>query len=181
MFNPFLTLLLHNDLGEGLSEQSIKSNTRIRPHKDICSPTTDAEICHCASSHTFRSVPLRWKLLCRELTLTESKKLVSSLTLKNRNALPDLPHTAFPLERLFPGTNWTLNPSCQSLFPGLFQHSGLRGHRWAAWKSFRDAEHTVAVGHWTLAFFLKCQNPDFYCKTCSLQYSMSVSSRQESL
>lgn len=101
--------------------------------------------------------------------------------LKNRNALPDLPHTAFPLERLFPGTNWTLNPSCQSLFPGLFQHSGLRGHRWAAWKSFRDAEHTVAVGHWTLAFFLKCQNPDFYCKTCSLQYSMSVSSRQESL
>lgn len=109
------------------------------------------------------------------------KKLVSSLTLKNRNALPDLPHTVFPLERLFPGTNWTLNPSCQSLFPGLFQHSGLRGHRWAAWKSFRDAEHTVAVGHWTLAFFLKCQNPDFYCKTCSLQYSMSVSSRQESL
>lgn len=107
--------------------------------------------------------------------------MVLSLTLKNRNALPDLPHTAFPLERLFPGTNWTLNPSCQSLFPGLFQRSGLRGHRWAAWKSFRDAEHTVAVGHWTLAFFLKCQNPDFYCKTCSLQYSMSVSSRQESL
>lgn len=49
---------------------------------------------------------------------TSHEELVLGLTLHNRNPLPDLPHSAFPLERLFPGANWTLNQACQSLFPG---------------------------------------------------------------
>lgn len=172
-----------NPIAHHLRKQPVKLKTCIRPHKYVQWPQMPKCWClsHLANSHTFWSVRLRWRweaAVVRAYSNWVKRNRFWDLTLQNRNTLPDLPHSAFPSERLFPGANWTLTRACQSLFPGpcalgSVDTDGLPGKA----SETLSALLLLATGP---CWLLKCQNPDFCCKTHSPQYSLSISSRQES-
>lgn len=104
-------------------------------------------VIQCRNFHILWSEPVRQRH-CGD----RWEELDSSVRLKIINQFPGPPPSAFPLKSLCSVTNWTLNPDLVSpcfLVPGLWA-------QWTqdAWKSFRDAEHTVAIGLWLLASFV---------------------------
>lgn len=174
LFNPFLkdvaTLWLENCLGEEFTERSMISRTCIGPQKYVAWPQMQKS--KCSGHFQFRHFPIRASQVKKQ------SQEALGLTPQNRKPLPELLPNAFPLETLFPGTNWTLNQACQSLFPGpgakgSVDTDGLPGKASETLSTLL----LLASGRCRL---LKCQNPDFCCKTCSLECSLSVSSRQES-